>query len=124
MKKYTFLAAVLLCFSSHVFAENGILEPTQNPEAPFRLFHTNNIYTLLKLDTRTGQIWQVQWGSSSERFTVPLDDEVIVTNGKPGRFTLHPTKNIFTFVLIDQESGNTWHVQWGDKGERFRYPIK
>ena len=27
-------------------------EPTQNPDATFRVFRTQNIFTLLKLDTR------------------------------------------------------------------------
>lgn len=31
-------------------------EPTQNPEATFRIFRTQNIFTVLKLNTQTGQI--------------------------------------------------------------------
>ena len=123
MKKIYLLVTVLL-LSNYVFAETSILEPTQNPTASFRLFNTNNVYTLLKLDTRTGKIWQVQWGSSNERFTVPLNTQAIVPNGKAGRFTLYATSNIYTFILLDQESGNTWHVQWGNKEDRFIYPIK
>ena len=118
------LAANLLVLISFFFAEQGLLEPTQNPEASYRLFNTQNIYTLLKLDTRTGQIWQVQWGESANRFTVPLNEKAIVVDGKPGRFSLYPTSNIYTFILIDQVTGITWHVQWGKEAERFIFRIK
>jgi len=124
MKIKSFLTAMLFLFASLALAEQGIIEPTQNPDAPYRLFNTKNVYTLLKLDTSTGRIWQVQWGQSSNRFTVPLNEKAIVTDGKPGRFTLHPTSNIYTFILIDQITGVTWHVQWGDEEDRFIYRIK
>ncbi|MDW3094538.1 MAG: hypothetical protein R8G33_02570 [Gammaproteobacteria bacterium] len=124
MKIISCLAFLLFLYSSCVSAEIDILQPTQNPEAVYRLFNTKNTYTLLELNTRTGQIWQVQWGSTSERFTTPLNEEPIVLDGKPGRFTLHPTANIYTFILIDQVNGKTWHVQWGGKEDRFRYLIE
>jgi hypothetical protein len=44
-----------LCLSSvPAVAQNDapFPEPTQNPSATFRVFRTQNIYTLLKLDTR------------------------------------------------------------------------
>lgn len=28
-------------------------------------------------------------------------------------YKLYPTKNIYTFILLDKFNGNTWHVQWG-----------
>jgi hypothetical protein len=101
MKRKFVVTVTLLLFASLALAEVAHLEPTQNPDAPYRLFNTQNIYTLLKLDTRAGQIWQVQWG------------------GKPGRFTLYPTSNIFTFILLDQETGDAWQVQWSNQGDRF-----
>ena len=29
-----------------------------------------------------------------------------------GRFTLYPTENMWTFILLDQIDGGTWQVQW------------
>jgi hypothetical protein len=118
--KQKFVATVmLLLFVPLSLANEFHLEPTQNPEEPYRLFNTLNIHTLLKLDTRTGRIWQVQWGDKDYRFTAPLNPKALVTDGKPGRFTLHPTVNIYTFILLDQETGETWHVQWGKQADRF-----
>jgi hypothetical protein len=43
----------------------------------------------------------------------------LASGGRAGRFTLYPTTNIYTFVLLDQDTGDTWHVQWGKPDERF-----
>lgn len=124
MKRLMAIAATLLLFASHVLAQEVRLEPTQNPDAPYRLFGTKNVFTLLKLDTRDGRIWQVQWGDKDHRFIEPLNPDPLASVGKAGRFTLYPTSNIYTFILLDQEAGNTWHVQWGKAADRFTLPIK
>jgi hypothetical protein len=124
-----FLALLIFVIPASAIDEAPLPEPTQRPDATYRLFRTQNIYTQLKLDTRTGQIWQVQWGADDEhRFALPINRALLLPVGttehptvmKPGRFTLSPTENIYTFMLLDQEDGRTWQVQWGrnDK-ERF-----
>ncbi len=124
MKLALIIAALVLMYAGHVFAEDLVSEPTQNPSARYRLFRTQNIHTLLKLDTRTGKIWQVQWGKEKERFVTVISLKVLAS-GKEGLFTLYPTPNIYTFLLLDQESGNTWQVQWGlDDEHRFVEPVE
>lgn len=123
-RKLIVTASFLLFASLALGQEVRPLEPTQNPDAPYRLFGTRNIYTFLKLDTREGRIWQVQWGDKDSRFSVPLNLIPLVSGGKAGRFTLYPTTNIYTFVLLDQETGDAWHVQWGSSDDRFIAPIK
>jgi len=125
MKGKILASLVLFLCTSLTLADPTILVPTQNPDATYRLFNTQNIYTLLKLDTREGLIWQVQWGDKAHRFVVPLNlVELALGTGKPGRFTLYPTSNIYTFILLDQETGSTWYVQWGKADERFVVPIE
>ncbi len=129
MKRMRILLALLLFVIPVAAADDVPLpEPTQNPDATYRLFRTENIYTQLRLDTRTGQIWQVQWGPDDDhRFVLPINRTLLLPTGttehptviKPGRFTLSPTANIHTFVLLDQENGRTWTVQWGNDKERF-----
>jgi hypothetical protein len=98
----------------------------------FRVFRTQNIFTVLKLNTQTGQVWQVQWSlDDTNRFTAPINSTTLLTPHagthptilKPGRFTLTPTANIHTFVLLDQDDGRTWQVQWGDESHRQILPI-
>lgn len=125
MNRKAIFAVSLWLFATLAFGQDDRpLEPSQNPDAPFRLFATRNIYTFLKLDTREGRIWQVQWGDEDHRFSTPLNMTPLISGGKPGRFTLYPTTNIYTFVLLDQETGDAWHVQWGKPDERFIAPIK
>jgi hypothetical protein len=117
--------AVLLLFVAPALAQETIPEPTQRTDAPYRIFRSQNIYTLLKLDTRTGQVWQVQWGTdASYRWIAPINTKPLADGGKTGRFTLCPTLNIYMFILLDQEDGRTWQVQWGKDKERLIAPIE
>ena len=110
---------LLVSVPSLAQVEDRLPEPSQNPSVRYRIFRTKNIFMLLKLDTRTGQIWQVQWGSDPKNmFTEPVNNAILspidsahLTTLQPGRFTLEPTENIYTFVLLDQEDGRTWRVQ-------------
>lgn len=85
----------------------------------FKIYQTENTYNLLKVDTRTGSVWQVQYrmkGVSAQ--TVPINymgslGVVRDEDGWDGRFELYPTKNMYTFILIDSGSGATFQVQWG-----------
>lgn len=84
----------------------------------YKLYPTENIYTLLELDTKTGIIKQVQWGlSSSYEGTFYINSENLNDWGLgygSGTFELYPTGNMYQFILIDQTNGNKWHVQWGE----------
>lgn len=113
MKRAPLIMSVLLFFGAASLAQDTIPEPTQSTDVPYRMFRSQNIYTLLKLDTRTGQVWQVQRGDDEHRFVAAINTKPLVDGGKPGRFTLYPTLNIYTFILLDQEDGRTWQVQWG-----------
>lgn len=92
----------------------------------YNLYKTDNMYTFLKLDTRTGQIWQVHWSTEKEgRAVLPLSTERLSSDSKDGRFVLFPTTNMYNFILLDTTDGRTWQVQWSFKeGERMIVPIK
>lgn len=96
--------------------------------ARFKLFPTQNIWTFLKLDTQTGQIWQVQFsiGDDDKRFECVLNPNSLITDAKKvnGRFELYPTQNIYNFILLDKMNGKSWQVQWSfDEGNRGILPI-
>ena len=132
MKRIALLLLFIVPISAAAFQEVQVPEPTQDPNASFRLFRTENIFMFLKLDTRTGQIWQVQWNvSEDKRFTSALSNVVLVPAGtpdhpavlRPGRFTLAPTESIHTLMLLDTYDGRVWQVQWGDEKSRFLIAI-
>jgi hypothetical protein len=88
-------------------------EPPQSIDVPFRLFRTRNIYNFLKLDTRDGRVWQIQWSFDDPyRWEVPINPSPLTKDPRVGRFTLFPSLNIFTFLLLDQESGKEWQVNF------------
>lgn len=84
----------------------------------YKLYQTENIYTLLQLDTKTGKIEQVQWSLDSNNEGSVTINEVDLSLGfglGSGSFELYPTKNMYQFILLDKTNGRKWHVQWGMK---------
>ena len=117
---------LMFCFNN-LFAQTTAPEPSQLPTATYRLFKTNNMWTFIKLDTVTGKMWQIQFDVQGDnRGSVVLNSKDL-TNGKeknPGRFTLYPTSNMYTFILVDQIDGRTWQVQWAmERENRIVIPI-
>jgi len=82
----------------------------------YKLYQTENIYTFLQLDTKTGQIEQVQWSLDSSNegsVTINADDLTYGYGHGSNSFELYPTKNMYQFILLNKTSGQKWHVQWG-----------
>lgn len=82
----------------------------------YKLYETENIYTLLRLDTKTGMIDQVQWSLDSDKegtITINGEDLTYGFGVGSGSFELYPTKNMYQFILMDKTNGRMWHVQWG-----------
>ena len=122
MKRILFLMIIVLT-SITALAQSDV--PTQNistdSAVEYRLFSTKNMYTFIKLNTKNGKMWQVQWGTDSKyRFENILSDisQVNKDQEKNGRFFLYPTTNIYNFILLDQIDGRTWQVQWGKEEDR------
>jgi hypothetical protein len=112
----------IVAFTTTAFAQTPTKKPETVPvkteflESPvYQLFATKNMWTFLKLDTRNGQIWQVQFDvSGSNRGQTVLNSIPLVTKEKElkGRFTLYQTENIYNFLLLDQIDGTVYQVQW------------
>jgi hypothetical protein len=130
MKRIVFSLIIGLA-SISVFSQSTSEIPVQNISTDsivvYRLFATRNMYTFIKLNTRNGQMWQVQWGTESKyNFETTLSDisRVNKDEEKNGRFFLYPTKNIYNFILLDQLDGRVWQVQWSTEAkEKMVVPI-
>ena len=123
----TFFLTLIFAFTTMLtFAQGTPDVPIQNVSTDsivkYRLFATKNMYTFIKLNTRNGQMWQVQWSikGSEYRYETTLSDisRVNEEDESNGRFFLYPTTNIYNFILLDQIDGRAWQVQWGDASER------
>jgi hypothetical protein len=111
---------LILCIASSLTHAQSTLEvPIQNistdSNVVYRLFATRNMYNFIKLNTRNGQLWQVQWGTESKfQYQSTLSDIPLVDKNDEanGRFFLYPTPNRYNFMLLDQVNGRVWLVQW------------
>lgn len=87
----------------------------------YELYPTQNFYTFLKLNTKTGAISQVQYSinDDEERFEVVVNGKVVFDEymSQVGRFKLYPTHNMYNFLLLDQNTGIVRQVQWSTKPE-------
>ncbi|WP_159746046.1 hypothetical protein [Chryseobacterium sp. 8AT] len=131
MKKLIISIFILIAHISFAQNTNQSQPPIQNISTDnnvvYRLFSTLNMYTFIKLDTRNGQMWQVQWDTKSNQFETPLSLVYLVSeeDEKNGRFFLYPTTNIYNFILVDQIDGRVWQVQWSlEAKNRMVVPIK
>ncbi len=128
--KTKLITLVFILFATASFAQSTSQPPDQNISTDsnviYRLFSTKNIYTFIKLNTKNGQMWQVQWSLSSNQFETPISlvSRVSKENEKTGRFFLYPTTNIYNFILLDQIDGRVWQVQWSTEAkDRIVVPI-
>jgi hypothetical protein len=125
----TLIVAALLLLTGIAHADEPVvtLTQSQNPNAVYRLFNTRNTFNLLLLNTTNGSIEKIQWdGKGKNTFHVPLPRCIgAMGDSHPGRYTLQATPNIWTFIMLDQDAGNTWYVQWSVNDDNdFCQPIK
>lgn len=119
-----FLTLIFTFMTRPTFAQITYQPPIQNISTDctvvYRLFATTNTYNFIKLNTRNGQMWQVQWSLKDNQFETTLSDISRVTKDeeKNGRFFLYPTTNSYNFILLDQIDGRAWQVQWNFEAEK------
>lgn len=122
-----FLTAVLIPMAA--FSAEPVeveYDAPQRLDARFRLFKTKNTWNFIEVDTQTGRVWQVQFVVKDDtgRMKVPINSEILVKDGKPGRFTIYSTRNIYNFILLDQETGKIWQTQWSTGTDQGIWPIE
>ena len=120
--KHTILTLTILFFSQLAFSQSETpknIVTNQNiidKNSIYQLYPTSNFYTILKLDTRNGRIWQVHFSINNEESQgeLVLNDLELATkeNQTIGRFTLYPTTNIYNFLLLDKIDGTVIQIQW------------
>lgn len=131
MKKLTILAILLSLGLTNCTNAAPPKEEKQKEEQPmnypFKMYPTENVWTFIKLDTRSGKMWQVQYSVKGDeyRFEEPLNTNILSSDSTAGRFELYPTQNMYNFMLLDRINGSTWQVQWSqDLENRGIVPIK
>ena len=128
MKKILILLTVVLTMATFGVQANTNQDNLSCNAAVYRLFPTENIWNFIKLNTRDGRMWLVQFSLEDEsRFqsSLSLTARVAREDEVNGRFTLVPTQNRWNFILLDQIDGRVWQVQWHtDPWNRSVTPIR
>ena len=127
MKMKFIITMVFLVQATGLFAQTPAVKPDVTPTKNkvetaqnYQLFPTQNIWTFIKLDTRNGKMWQVQYSVGEENRMEYVLNSIPLAFGiqeLAGRFTLYPTQNIYNFILLDQINGSVYQVQWSMKEE-------
>ncbi len=123
MKKFilVFISLCLAIAASAQSTSNITTDNTNDPQATFKLYPTQNMWTFLKLNTANGKIWQVQFsvkgGDYRYESVLNMMPYAVGEKAVPGRFTLYPTENMWTFLMLDQIEGTVYQVQWSQEAE-------
>jgi len=82
----------------------------------YKLYQTDNIHNQLRLNTKTGEVYQIQ----DDGQTFFVHPSTTPNNEKPNRYALYKTQNIWTFILLDTFTGKLWQCQFSVKGDEYR----
>ncbi|MBD5249400.1 MAG: hypothetical protein HDS58_04810 [Barnesiella sp.] len=115
------VSAILLTFLLFVYpslyAEDAkvVISTPQNTNY---VLYAASTGVYLRLDTRDGKIIGVV--PSNPKKNRVLNSQSLATDNQPGRFQLHPTDNIWIWLLFDTTNGDTWQLKWSDKDDALR----
>ena len=116
MRKLLFVLFTMLLAISEVKGQSQAGQAVRDSMQVYELYPTENMWTFIKLDTSSGQLWQVHFAinddSSRKEEILSLTRLAIGNEAKAGRFCLYTTKNMYNFILLDRKEGKTWQVQW------------
>ncbi|GAB6390909.1 MAG: hypothetical protein MdMp014T_0282 [Treponematales bacterium] len=85
----------------------------------YKLYQTDNIHNQLRLNTKTGEVYQVQ----DDGQTFLVHPATTPNNNKSNRYALYKTKNIWTFILLDTFTGKLWQCQFSVEGTDYIFSI-
>lgn len=74
----------------------------------YEIYPTRNIHNQLQLNTKTGEIKQLQ--DDGQQWIVCKGIEK--SGKKEERFSLHETQNMWNFILLDSHTGRLWQLQY------------
>lgn len=85
----------------------------------FQFFKTKNYHNQLRLNTKTGEVLQIQDDGQSwvvHSASTPNGDLLY-------RYWLYPTYNMWTFILLDRSYGKIWQCQFSVEGDNYIFSI-
>ena len=81
----------------------------------FRFYQTDNIHNQLRVNTRTGEVMQIQ----NDGQTFLVHPATTPNNEISNRYILYETQNMWTFILLDTFTGRLWQCQFSVRGNEY-----
>lgn len=78
----------------------------------YKFYQTENIHNQLRLNSKTGEVYQIQ----NDGQTFLVHPATTPENEKINRYSLHKTENMWTYILLDNFSGKLWQCQYSVEG--------
>ena len=85
----------------------------------YEFFQTQNYHNQLRLNTKNGEVYQVQDDGRNWLVSSAITPE----SSTPYRYWLYPTQNFWTFILVDLFTGKLWQTQFSINGDDYRNSI-
>ena len=115
-------------FAQTLNINDCIDEKTSFYSQRYCVLHSADSNFLLKLDTRTGQIFPIHMKFSAKVSMEKMCSyEPLISENEyiDGRFAIYRTSDSNTFLLLDQITGKSWHYRYAySSGEVFISPTK
>ena len=102
-----------------LFFVNVALVSSAQSSSIYKMYKTRNYHNQLRLNTKTGEVQQIQ--DDGQSWTICSARELLVDTA--GRFCLYETQNMWTFIMLDTYTGKNWQVQFSVKGEDYMFAI-
>ena len=74
----------------------------------YKMYRTQNYHNQLRLNTMTGEVYQVQ----DDAGMWLVCSAITPSSSTPYRYSLYPTRNIWTYILVDLFTGKIWQCQF------------
>lgn len=82
----------------------------------YKFYQTDNIHNQLRLNTKTGEVSQIQ----DDNQTFLVHPSTTQDNEISNKYELFKTKNMWTYILLDKDTGKLWQCQYSVKGNEYR----
>lgn len=100
----TFLNDSISVYTAYLVDNLVTLEKERTLSERYKIYPTENLYILIKLDTQTGKLDLIQWSlKSKDEFNVTLNASDLSVYTNLNSFELYPTKNMYQFILLDRQ---------------------
>ena len=94
----TFLNDSISVYTAYLVDNLVTLEKEHTLSERYKIYPTENLYILIKLDTQTGKLDLIQWSlKSKDEFNVTLNASDLSVYTNLNSFELYPTKNMYQF---------------------------